>query len=550
MGVYKVFDGINWVDICDCNVHVKTLANWQVIDPNNCPVKYWDGTAWCEIDCNVPGIQCNGDLAASGFAGAYYVPFTIPAGVLGIKVTASPYGNPDSFSIVTSDKVTKLASIGFAGSVSGGWPTTTSLTRTSYLYNGTAFLPTGSEVITVYGEGSGDPPGGTPMSNTSGLSMYNPGFPLNPPSLPIPNLCSPDPGAEPSCYAMTYIKSNPAVSEDILIQSISGTNPGTGWKIFKLECLIDPAPCECPESYFLDPTTNLCTRVTQEPATPSAGTVYELFKPANNGDYGDFGVRLYNDISGRPYPINAWRNAAIPDTGFGTRYKACESAGLGADIGIQATCSSATLGPASRQNVSGLWAKLPGSNPAPGNSYTGAWPGGQWFSVEYCIEIDEERQFIFALAGDNQIRAKINSTTFNGGGLTNIVNIWCSLSANGSSPSTSVTETFRYWHAFPITLPAGIHRLILDGYNIASAFGFGAEIYSVDETFMANDIMTGAADIEDFLLFSTRQLVTVPPLLVGGPGQTITWTCPDVTTTFSDCYGAPSCIITETTDCI
>jgi hypothetical protein len=67
---------------------------------------------------------------------------------------------------------------------------------------------------------------------------------------------------------------------------------------------------------------------------------------------------------------------------------------------------------------------------------------------------------------------------------------------------------------------------------------------------MASDIMTGAANIEDYLLFSTRQLVTVPPLIIAGPGQTITWTCPDGTTTFSDCYGAPSCIITETTDCI
>lgn len=542
MSRYKVFDGVNWVDVCDCAVNVKTLSTWQAIDPNNCAVKYWDGTAWCEIVCDLPGIQCNGDLAASGFAGAYYVPFTIPAGVFGIRVTASPYGNPDSFSIVTSDKVTKLASIGFAGTSSVGWPTGSSLTRNSYLYNGATFLPTGSEVITVYGEGSGDPPGGTPMSNTSGLSMYNPGFPLNPAGLPIPNLCSPDPGAEPSCYNMTYIKSNPAVAEDILIQSISGTNPGTGWKIFKLECLIEPAPCECPEGYFLDPTTEVCTKITQEPATPSGGITYDLYKPPANSVYGDFGVRLYNDISGKIYPINAWRKTSLPFTGFGSQYRAFENSGTGLDIGIQATCSSAVIGPVSRQNIAGLWGKITGG--------TATWPDGQWFSVEYCINIDKERQFIFALAGDNQIRASIDSTTFDGGGLTSLVNLWCDDTPSGSAPSSGITETFRFWHAFPITLPAGTHRLILDGYNINAAFGFGAEIYSVDEAFMASDIMTGAANIEDYLLFSTRQLVTVPPLMVPGPGQTITWTCPDGTTTFSDCYGAPSCIITETTDCI
>ena len=239
MSNFKIFDGTNWVDPCDCAVSILDAggSQFQQINPNACTVNYFDGTSWCPIICEPVGLQCGGELSASGSAGSYYVPFTIPAGVDGIKVTASPYGNPDGFSIVTSDKVTKLASIGFAGTFPIGWPTGSSLTRNSFLYDGTTFVPTGSEVITVYGEGSGDPPGGTPMSNTSGLSMYNPGFALNPPGLPIPNLCSSDPGAEPSCYAMTYIKPNPAIAEDILIQSISGTNPGSGWKIFKLECI-------------------------------------------------------------------------------------------------------------------------------------------------------------------------------------------------------------------------------------------------------------------------------------------------------------------------
>lgn len=364
MSKYKIFDGINWIDVCECSVNIKTLSGWQNINPTDCTVRYWDGTAWCEIDC---GEQ----------------------------------------------------------------------------------------------------------------------------------------------------------------------------------------PCLCPEGYFLDPLTNLCTSVTQVPATPNAGAVvYELFKPPTSTAYGDFGVRLYNDISNKIYPLNGWRNESLPSAGFGSQYQVCESAGLGANIGIQATCASSVIGPVTRQNLAGLWAKLPGSNPLPGNSYAGAWPPGQWFSVEYCIEITKERQFIFALAGDNQIRASIDSTTFNGGGLTNIVNLWADNAANGAVPSGTYTEPFRYWHAFPITLPVGTHRLILDGYNDASAFGFAAEIYTVDEAYMANTIMTGGDDIENHILFTTRQLVTVPPLIVAGPGETITWTCPDGSTTFSDCYGAPSCIITETTDCI
>lgn len=51
MGVYKVYDGSTWVDICDCNVHIKTLTDWQLLDPNTCILRYWDGDDWCQINC-------------------------------------------------------------------------------------------------------------------------------------------------------------------------------------------------------------------------------------------------------------------------------------------------------------------------------------------------------------------------------------------------------------------------------------------------------------------------------------------------------------------
>jgi len=54
MGFYRIFDGINWVDPCVCNVHVRGVAGWQLIDPFNCPVNYWDGKNWCSISCKKP----------------------------------------------------------------------------------------------------------------------------------------------------------------------------------------------------------------------------------------------------------------------------------------------------------------------------------------------------------------------------------------------------------------------------------------------------------------------------------------------------------------
>ena len=54
MGAYRIFDGITWIDPCVCNVHVRGVAGWQLLDPVNCPVKYWDGNSWCDIICQNP----------------------------------------------------------------------------------------------------------------------------------------------------------------------------------------------------------------------------------------------------------------------------------------------------------------------------------------------------------------------------------------------------------------------------------------------------------------------------------------------------------------
>jgi hypothetical protein len=55
---YKVFDGTNWVDICDCNVHINTISGWTKLDPRNCPTKYWTGTEWCPVVCTIPCSTC------------------------------------------------------------------------------------------------------------------------------------------------------------------------------------------------------------------------------------------------------------------------------------------------------------------------------------------------------------------------------------------------------------------------------------------------------------------------------------------------------------
>ena len=115
---FKIYDGQNWVDPCNCNVNVRTSSNtWKLLDPRNCLTKYWTGTEWCPIECpNPEQIGCgDGLIVVQGSSGAYYIPFTIPASAKGIKVHVDPSAARDAFQIVASDKTTWLAGLGSLG---------------------------------------------------------------------------------------------------------------------------------------------------------------------------------------------------------------------------------------------------------------------------------------------------------------------------------------------------------------------------------------------------------------------------------------------------
>lgn len=52
MGKFRIYDGTKWVDPCLCPVYIKDSNDaWQLLDPNNCDVNYFDGSVWCPITC-------------------------------------------------------------------------------------------------------------------------------------------------------------------------------------------------------------------------------------------------------------------------------------------------------------------------------------------------------------------------------------------------------------------------------------------------------------------------------------------------------------------
>lgn len=354
MSNFKMFDGTNWIDICDCDVHIKTSATWNLLDPWNCVTKYWDGSNWCEVIC-----------------------------------------------------------------------------------------------------------------------------------------------------------------------------------------------CVCPPGFIVDPVTRECTMTEIIPATPSGGTTYPVVDGTNSTAYGAERSRLYEDISAKTFPLNGWQNTTTCSN-CTNGYQVFDNAGVGALTTIQATSTlfNTVFGNTAfnftdgRLNAIGIWA-------------TG-YPINQWLDVEFCITIDVTKTYIFAIAGDNQIKAGITSTTFNGGVTNlNLVNLWGSASPTGVPTNSAYPNSFKIWHMFPITLPAGSHNLQLSGMDFGTPAAFGAEIYDVSETIMmslmSNPLLT-TADLQPYIIFSSSDLVTSPPLIVGSPLSPVRWTCPDGYQ-LTGCFGVPSCVTELTVPC-
>lgn len=327
---------------------------------------------------------------------------------------------------------------------------------------------------------------------------------------------------------------------------------GTNW------CPIT-CPCECPEGYTFNPATNACEQTTIVPAIPSGGVTVPIIAGGSSPSYGSSGARLYEDISAKLFPLNGWSDSTlcpVGSPGCTVGYQVYESAGIGTILTIDAASATGnnvfTNFPATftegRLNNIGIWATGYSTN--------------EWLPVEFCINLPTSKTYIFAIAGDNQIRASITSTTFMGGVTDfNLVNLWASFNPSGAPSNSGATRTFSLWHMFPITLPAGNHILQLQGMDFGTPAAFGAEIYDIpvgspgdiwptDQTlnaFMASTTVT-IADLAPFIAFSTQELIQTPPLLIPAFGETITWTCPDGGPV-DFCNGAPQCITTDSIPC-
>jgi hypothetical protein len=135
--MYKVYNGSEWVDICDCNLNVYGHNNqWVNVDPRACEVRFWNGTEWCLVNCSQQCLdfllagECRSIPSSIGFNGAFcsslfpgqdceqlvaYIPIKLTDQNLGFTVEFSPFSVYDGLDVVDICNENVLGGLGMLG---------------------------------------------------------------------------------------------------------------------------------------------------------------------------------------------------------------------------------------------------------------------------------------------------------------------------------------------------------------------------------------------------------------------------------------------------
>lgn len=298
--------------------------------------------------------------------------------------------------------------------------------------------------------------------------------------------------------------------------------------------------CECPEGFTYNEVTGLCERETETIAEYSGGTLLPIVNGSRiqgAASYTNLGVRLYDDITSLPWPI-------LGDGTSFSGYTIKDNNGAGINLPFIGPVQNNAFG----NDISGCKTQI---NLNPTLSVfvgrllkAGVWatgfPNNQELSFQFCIDVTETKQYVIGIAGDNKVKINIDGSD--------------AVFLDTSNSLTTVP--FRYWHAFPVTLTAGTHTIILSGLNLGGEASFAAEIYDITTTEFQANLMYPAvgsgncgsteAQLEPYIIFSTRDYIGQG---VPDPSDPGTYSCPDGST-LDECTGIPVCKTIETIELV
>lgn len=259
---------------------------------------------------------------------------------------------------------------------------------------------------------------------------------------------------------------------------------------------VDPPCGTCPEGFEFNSLTGLCERIESVPAICDPTAVYTVGEGAKlPGNYSSLGARFYEDATGRPFPIVHSGTADLIDAASNP-------------LNLLQTVAAAPWN--DRLNEVGVW------NSAANTPYQ------EWIGFTACIQIPEEKTYYVGIAGDNYVRFRLNGEII-------------------FSATTGSVYAFRNWFMVPLTLPAGISIIELEGLNLGSIAAFGAEIYDADQATLA--AMTSTSEVDAVTIFSTKDKIGETFDL----GEESGCQCPDGYA-LSNCDGELECIRIETAE--
>ena len=254
-------------------------------------------------------------------------------------------------------------------------------------------------------------------------------------------------------------------------------------------------PCNCPEGFIFNPISNDCEQVTLSTAT-FTGTTANVVGGDNLSAFSINGAKMYSSLDVYTWPVIGFEPPS-------STYILKDNNGVGVPVPITAASVNSifksTNSVTGRLNIAGVWI-----NP---------WLLNTWVTFEFCVVVPEEKEYVLGIGGDNQVRIRIDSPAF--GGLVDVVTLLADTSPSGAVINPFIEEPFKTWHLFPITLPAGTHTIIMEGIDQGGSKGVGAEIYNRTRNEMLSLMSLGATvtDLEPYILFSTKNLVQLPPLI-------------------------------------
>ena len=252
-------------------------------------------------------------------------------------------------------------------------------------------------------------------------------------------------------------------------------------------------PCGCPEGYTYNVDTGLCEL--EEQIAPLCDETLEVCPvvlagccPNSTDQYGRGGAYFYEDATSRPLPISE-----VPDTDVLKRYALEDSSGVvlnldptipGLGVGFEGIIQNTLWGGegdcTGRIPVVGVW-----TSPNNCSSWANNEPIHQWIGFAESINVPVAATYSIGFASDDYVRITIDGQLF--------------------TEMDVSSFAWKAWHVIPITLSAGTHNIVIEGYNVLARSFLGAEIYSAAPALLSG--LTTPAALAPYIEYSTADRV-------------------------------------------